>query len=626
MAVDWLALWLLVSAWCTLSGWLLSSLGMLNRLGYGILLFLFLGLLGFYHEPLGLIRPDHRTFRLPPSFRRNWLPKAWLFLAFLAFLGALIYHPNNYDYLAYRFPRVLHWSWEQQWHWIATPTKRMNVAATGFEWLMVPIFVFFQTDRLFFLINTVSFFLLPGVIFAVFHRLGVSKRIAWWWMWVLPCGFCYALQAGSVSNDLFATVYLLASFFYLLRLNEENSAPARNFFFSCLAMALATGAKASNLPLMLPWVIALAFQGNQVLKIRPVILAGTFFLAALISFLTTALWNIHYTGTYTGDPHDESMMQQPDPIGGLVGNSFFIGLQNLKPPLWPSEVPLTDLIPGSFFDYLTRTYPRLHYATGLDQIQLEESAGVGLGISACVFLMVALRLWAGLAKPHLVHRPKWKSFPIFLGTGIALLVLVIKLCNEGMPRLITPYYPFLILGILVLIALDGRVIRFRICHFFAAVAAIMAIVLIVISPARPLFPVQWAVKVIARISPSRVERVERVYGVYGSRYDAMKEVRLLLPDSEKSVGFIQTGDVMEATLWRPYGSRRIVDVTPDETLDQLKNDHIHLVIVGDYALVYKYKMSIEELTKKWSATITAKRKPILRASADTGSWYIFELP
>jgi hypothetical protein len=72
--------------------------------------------------------------------------------------------------------------------------------------------------------------------------------------------------------------------------------------------------------------------------------------------------------------------------------------------------------------------------------------------------------------------------------------------------------------------------------------------------------------------------------------------------------------------------RRILDVSPDLTVDQLKSEGIHLVVVGEYALNYKYKMTIEALKEKWSAQIIAQRKPVLRASADTGVWYILELP
>ena len=52
-------------------------------------------------------------------------------------------------------------------------------------------------------------FVLPGLIYSVFIRLGIARKVAWHWMWLLPAGFNYALQAGSVANDAFGAVFAL---------------------------------------------------------------------------------------------------------------------------------------------------------------------------------------------------------------------------------------------------------------------------------------------------------------------------------------------------------------------------------------------------------------------------------
>lgn len=149
-AVDWLALWILVSAWCTMSGWLLSLLGRLNFYGYCGSFFILFGVLWLCRKTLGFSGNKVGLFPKPPFRRRRWLPRIWLVLFILVFTGGLIHHPVNYDHLSYRFTRVLHWCWEGRWHWIDTPNTRENLMASGYEWLMTPVFVFFQTDRLFF--------------------------------------------------------------------------------------------------------------------------------------------------------------------------------------------------------------------------------------------------------------------------------------------------------------------------------------------------------------------------------------------------------------------------------------------------------------------------------------------
>jgi len=623
-AASWVELWILVSTWCTISGWGLSSLGFLNRTGYTLSFFLFLAVLWFYRQPLGFYRHAFTSFRLHPFRTHRWLPKMWLLLAALVFVGGLLYHPSNYDYLSYRFTRLLHWSWEQKWHWIVTPNIRTNYAAPGFEWLMAPLFVFFQTDRLFFLINIVSFLLLPGLIFSVFYRLGLSKRISWWWMWVLPCGYCYSLQAGSLGNDLLSVIYALASFLFILKVGEPGAAPARYFFYSCLGLALATGCKASNMPLALPWLMAALLQWHYLVKIRPILLTGILFLVATVSFLPMALLNIHYTGRYTGDPQNEAHLELDSPLAGIVGNSIILAVDNLRPPVWPAQISLNDSVPAPLKGYLAHGYPRFEIA--IDQVQMEESGGLGIGLMACLFAMIGLGIWARRIRPELVLSTKKMALPIFLGAWAALFVLMAKLGNEGVARMLTPYYPLLVASILAYLALDGRIIRFPVCRIFAGFAFSVALLLVIISPARPLFPTSWAIALITKIAPTRVDRMERVYGVYRTRYDAMKDMREIIPANEKIIGYVQSGDGLEATLWRPYGQRQIIDALPWQSLEQLKSEHLHLIIVEEAPLKYKYHTNIADLTKKWSATIFAKHEMTLRATMGAETWYVIALP
>jgi hypothetical protein len=213
-----------------------------------------------------------------------------------------------------------------------------------------------------------------------------------------------------------------------------------------------------------------------------------------------------------------------------------------------------------------------------------------------------------------------------LAAWVALLAVVSKLGSESEPRLIAPYYPLLIASVLIMVSLDGPVIRFLSCRILSFLAMAVAMLLVVISPARPLFPTGAATAILGRISPSHAARMERVYSIYGLRYDALKDIRILLPDSEKTVGIIQHNDNLEATLWLPYGSRQIVNVSPDQTPDQLKAQHIHLIVTSDYGLLFQNGMTIDDLTKQWSAVVLAKRKLTLRAGQGPEYWYIVALP
>ena len=222
---------------------------------------------------------------------RSWSWRCWRFWA-----GA-IHAPSNYDALAYRIPRVLHWLAEGRWHWIHTGFQRVNTRACGIEWLSAPLIAFSKTERWLFLINAVSFLLLPGLVFSVFRRVGVRPRVAWHWMWLLPTGYCYLLQAGSISNDMFSTVYALAAVDFALR--ARKSGRVSDVCLSVLSAALLTGAKASNLPLLLPWVMVFV-PTWRVWLARPLALAAVIPLALGASFLPTAALNTVHCGDWTG--------------------------------------------------------------------------------------------------------------------------------------------------------------------------------------------------------------------------------------------------------------------------------------------------------------------------------------
>ena len=205
----------------------------------------------------------------------HWLPLLFAVLTLLIFLGGALYPPTNHAAFTYRTPRVLHWLAAERWYWIHTPNYRMNNRACGFEWLTTPLLLFTKSDRGLFLINFISFLLLPGLIYSVFRRVGVRPRVAWYWMWLLPTGYNFLLQAGSVANDTFPTVYALAALDFGLRAwsSRRFSDLARSF----ISASLLIGAKASNLPLLLPWAIVIAALLPLLLR-RP----GTTLLLALV--------------------------------------------------------------------------------------------------------------------------------------------------------------------------------------------------------------------------------------------------------------------------------------------------------------------------------------------------------
>jgi hypothetical protein len=549
--------WILISTWASLVGWSLSLSGHFNQTSYAwtlIVLTLTLALLCGKTKSL----PSKISFctihyfrrlRQNPSSPSSWLPLLFIFVAFLAFAGGILSPPSNYDALSYRVPRILHWLNAGRWHWIDTPNTRQNYSAPGFEWLMAPLFVFFKTDRLFFLINWVSFLLLPSLVFRTFRLAGVPARSCWWWMWLLPLGYGYVLQSGSIGNDAFATVYALASVCFVLSAKRKER--FSDFGWSILAVALLTGTKGSNLPLALPWFVAMLLRYQAWISHIPKLLTWTA-IALMVSFAPTAVLNCQYTGSWNGDPSNRGKMNLSNPAAGLLGNSLMLGYYNLQPPLLfsPSKAneQTTALLPSKIKSWLLREFPRFELKMG--EIPIEESAGLGLGLTA------SLVLWVFKGRRFFSPLPVLRAQPwFFLGiAGLAsLLFYMSKMGSESTARLLLPYYPFFFLLPLGFWSLPSPTLR-KLAPLFILLCS-TALVGLILSPARPLFPVQ---KLLALMSDNpRLIRIREVYQAYRQRSSCWGPVLTILPTEVKILGFFSHGDDLEAPLWKPFALRAV---------------------------------------------------------------------
>lgn len=550
--------WILVSTWASLVGWSLSLGGHFNQTSYAWSL-VFLALpLGFLCRKTKF--PRSMAFFYPICFlkrlRKNptkpsfWLPLMFISVAFLALAGGALYPPSNYDALSYRLPRILHWLDVGQWHWIDSSNARQNYSALGFEWLMAPLLVFFKTDRLFFFINWISFLLLPGLVFRTFRLAGLPKQTCWWWMWLLPLGYGYVLQSGGIGNDAYAAVYALASVCFVL--SADKSGKFLDFGWAILSVALLTGTKGSNLPLALPWLVAMFLRYQAwVSRIPKLIPWAT--IALIISFVPTAVLNHKYTGSWSGDPTNQGRMNLSSPSAGLLGNSLMLGYYSLQPPLLfsPSKTNnlISSLVPVELKGWLLERFPRFELKIG--EIPMEESAGLGLGLTACL----ALWIFNGRRSPIPLPIPRGQPW-FFLGmAGLgSLLFYMAKMGSESTARLLLPYYPFLLLLALGFYRSPKQPIpKIRWIFLFFASWVILPLIL---SPARPLFPVQ---KLLTTLGDNpRFTRVCDVYQAYRQRSNCWDPILTILPPDIKTLGFFSHGDDVEAPLWKPYGQRKII--------------------------------------------------------------------
>ncbi len=489
-------------------------------------------------------------------------------------LSGILYPPLNGDSETYRLPRVLHWLADGQWHWLHAFDARMNVAACGWEWLSAPLFLFTRTDRFLFLINWVSFLLLPGLIFRVLTRLQVRPRVAWWWMWLLASGWCFVLQAGSIANDSFAAIYILAAVDLALRAREKKS--VTDLWLSLLAAALTTGTKQTNIPLALLWLIA-AWPGARLFWRRPV---GSFVVAIfalLVSIVPTCLFNCAHYGTWL--PLEaagfHSARFELNPFWGVIGNAFCIPLQNLLPPFFPWLGAWSAAM-----RHFLQTPFGAHFATFEDFGALragvgEVNAGIGLGI----FFLTAVSLLA--ARRGKNNLPPADDATVRWLRVVPWLLLLLFMAKDGAfqnARQLAPYYVFLF-PVFLGGAGQAELVRRRWWRGLGVLTLALAVGLLVIDSYRPLFPAQT---IFARLQAEHpgsksLRLLAKAYGFEPALENQKRRVAAALPPDEV-IGYASSYDRFEPCLWLPLGQRRVERVLPDEPAAELRRKKIRHVV------------------------------------------------
>lgn len=627
-SVTGLSLWIWFCAYLNAAGWVLSALHQLNTTGYAVVMAVGLAALVVWRlkapEP---ILPSARWAQWRRRFRKPF-PLAFLILGALVFIGGALYPPSNYDALAYRIPRVLHWLAADQWQWIHTIFPRINTRSCGIEWVSAPVIALLKTDRPLFLINFISFLLLPGLVFSVFTRLGVQRRVAWYWMWLVPTGYGFLLQAGSIGNDLFGATFALAALDLALRTKTSRS--PRDFLTSILAAALLTSAKTSNLPLLLPWALALLPSLNLIFR-WPLRMAGVCVLALLASALPTMVLNKKNCGDWSGMVYETGYFKSA-PVTQTIVGAGLLTLENFTPPVFPLadkwNQNVNRFIPPKLQTILDETVMPPDSKLQVVQMQIEEQAGLGFGVCLLVLLSgLAAVYWKWCQRQSIAskaYRWSWQRLVRFAPV-ISLLALFSQSHMCTISRLVISYYA-LLLPVVLAGAAQGWVIRQRWWQVGAALVFFSAAGLVIISPARPLFPVQMILNKFQDRAPGSpmLARAREVYTVYRIRNDAFEPIRAALPDDATVLG-ITIFDIPETSLWRPFGSRRIEHVCPEDTATDLKRRGVKYILIRPDMFGKGFTGSLEEWLAQMNAQIVQKISLNLRAATGPLDWFLIKL-
>lgn len=651
--------WVIISALASLAGWTLSALGMLTKTGYAlfaVVVVVTVLLARKWISPGASTRvAGSELKKLRRRFRR-FLPAGFAILAVLVLISGLLYAPSDHTAMSYRLPRVLQWLSRGHWFWIHTPNYRMNDRACGIEWLSAPLLLFTNSDRALFLLNFVPFLLLPGLIFSVWTRLGVRPRAAWNWMWLVPTGYCFLLQAGGAANDAFPTVYALAMMDFALRareivsgrgsvVNGRRSAVvclSSNLTFSLLSAALMVGAKASNLPLGLPWAIVffplipkLWGATRKTLHASRVTfqLLGWIcivLVSVIVSFVPTALLNVHYLHDWSGLSIEHTGMNMKNPIAGILGNGILLLTNNFVPTFFPVagwwNQHALSYFPGALVRMMNANFEAGYNALG--EMPTEDWAGIGFGISVLVVISIVTGFRANRefrSSASAIRFTFHASRLVLVAPWLSLLAYCMKTGMVTPARLIAPYYPLLLPALLIGVG-QSQVVRRGWWRAAAGVVLLLALAALVLTPPRPLWPWRPVLSRALAAHPNQRQllRAQTVYEVYAHRSDPLAGMRQWFPPGLKVIGFMGTDDDLDISLWKPFGSRRVEPFLFSDSPAKIHELGIEYAVVSGLELDVKGS-SIGDWLQKSGAELLDTTNATMTVSQGPEPWYFVHI-
>jgi hypothetical protein len=381
-----------------------------------------------------------------------------------------------------------------------------------------------------------------------------------------------------------------------------------------------TGAKASNLPLLLPLAFLMLGMARILTRQQGKSLVLVI-VACGASFLPIAIMNIRHTGDWTGDPFNMEKMKLSNPLAGLVGNSLQLSVAALVPPVFPIAKSWNTATEQLFHKdpllSLRDQYPRVTLIAR--ELATEDGAGLGLGllILCCVGLVYSIghKFQEGCSRPAMIFG---------LLCWLALFAFMAKMGSEAAARLAAPYYAGIVIPLLALRS-QSFLVANGWWRLLAVICALSILPAVLLNPARPLLPIQSLMGITEKqhIFPSLSSRARTVYSVYSGRNDHLAPVREHLPDRATLIGFAGTGDESEYSLWKPFGVRKIIDLKPNNgRIPSLQG--VDAIVGSEWGINDRYHMTATELAKTVQGSMIWEGKVAVMAGSEPMSWYVIK--
>ena len=148
----------------------------------------------------------------------------------------------------------------------------------------------------------------------------------------------------------------------------------------------------------------------------------------------------------------------------------------------------------------------------------------------------------------------------------------------------------------------------------------------VISPARPLWPALTILKAMnaADSTNPALRRAWDVYATYRLRPDSFAPIRNLLPADAERIGFF-SGNTPEASLWKPFGKRRVIHILPTDTLESIREQDIEYIVAGIRTMRESGFPGLKEWCDEYEAEVVASANFAVLVRYGIEPWYLVRI-
>ena len=283
---------------------------------------------------------------------------------------------------------------------------------------------------------------------------------------------------------------------------------------------------------------------------------------------------------------------------------------------------LQSCLPGWIAGPIARDFEG-GFSVGLGEIPTEGS-GLGLGLTLCLLAVIGLSrnrlrpLWLGSTWPQKVA---------FFSGPLALAILMSKSAILTFYRICLPFYPVVLLFFLAATFWD-KIRKSVLLSWLVLGQMALAALALVLEPSRPLIPATtifsqappWA-----SLSPSW-ERAHSVYQGYRGRHAVFAGIRNQLPKDARAVGFLNGGDDPVGTLWNPYGTLEVIEITPQDELPDLQTKGVRYCVAGERGVRELASLGLNEWVARLQGKIVSEFQIAPAISRGQERWVLVELP